>query len=341
MRKQLVSHKFVTERTSSHRSNVLKVVPWIITCVALYLAFRGVDWEVLRSHLGNVEVPWLVGALLLTSLSYLMRARRWQYLFPKPTLDFLSSAKVLILGFFMNNILPARAGEFVRAHMGAKISGETRTLVLATVASERLADGLTLSLFFVIFALHSGDQALSTNLTYVALLFLAVLLGVLITLMFRTRLFRVLDSLSRKFNHRASNYTLNRIQVFIDGLTPLCTPKKIPMLVLWSLGIWTTELLVYVCVTCAFQSDLTLALCVLFMVTVNFSSLIPAAPGGIGVIEAIASAVLVSVNVPKELALTMVLTQHVFQYAVVAIPGALVMLTWKKSLQHLKDDEAE
>ncbi|MBN8550225.1 MAG: flippase-like domain-containing protein [Deltaproteobacteria bacterium] len=331
----------MTTRTSSIRSTLLKTIPWIITCVALYLAFRGVDWPVLYSHLGNVEVSWLILAIFLTSISYLMRARRWQFLFPKPTLDFFDSAKVLILGFFMNNILPARAGEFVRAHMGAKVSNESRTLVLATVASERLADGLTLSLFFVIFAFHRGDQHLSTNLTYVALLFLAVLVGVLVTLLFRHRLFRTLDALSARFNHKASHYTLKRIQIFIEGLTPLCTPKNLPHIVPWSLIIWATELSVYVCITHAFHSPLPLALCVLFMVTVNFSSLIPAAPGGIGVIEAIASAVLVSVGVPKELALTMVLTQHVFQYAVVAIPGAMVMLTWKSSLQHLKDDEAE
>jgi uncharacterized protein (TIRG00374 family) len=270
-----------------------------------------------------------------------MRARRWQYLFPRPTLDLFNSAKVLILGFFMNNILPARAGEFVRAHMGAKVSGETRTLVLATVASERLADGLALSLFFVAFALHQGDQALSTNLTYVALLFLAVLVAVVLVLAFRVKLFQLLDKLSSKLDHKASHYTLNRIQIFIDGLSPLCTIGKLPLIVLWSILIWSVELLVYTSITHAFQSPLPFAFCVLFMVTVNFSSLIPAAPGGIGVIEAIASAVLVSIGVPKELALTMVLTQHVIQYAVVAIPGAVIMLTWKNTLQHLRDDEAQ
>ena len=125
----------------SVKSLVFKITPWIITCVALYLAFRGVDWKVLYSHIGNADFRWLALAFVITSSSYLMRARRWQHLFPAPKLNILDSAKVLILGFFMNNILPARAGELVRAHMGAKVSGETRTLVLATVASERLADG--------------------------------------------------------------------------------------------------------------------------------------------------------------------------------------------------------
>jgi uncharacterized protein (TIRG00374 family) len=286
-------------------------------------------------------VQWVAAAVGLTSLSYLMRARRWQYLFPQPTLDYLRSAKVLILGFFMNNILPARAGELVRAHMGAKISGETRTLVLATVAGERLADGLTLSLFFVLFAWHQGDQSLSANLSYVALLFLAVLIAVILTLAFRTPLFQIFDRLTQRFNHRASNYTFNRIRIFIEGLSPICTPTKIPLLVVWSLLIWAVELSVYYCISSAFQTPLSLGFCVLFMVTVNFSSLIPAAPGGIGVIEAIASAVLISIGIPKELALTMVLTQHVMQYLIVAIPGAAVMLTWKTSLRQLEDDGAE
>lgn len=323
------------------RSTVLKLLPWAITCVALYLAFRGVDWQVLYSHLGSVDVLWICVAVLLTALSYVMRARRWQHLFAQPTLDIKNSYKALILGFFMNNILPARAGELVRAHVGAKISGETRTLVLATVASERLADGLTLSLFFVTFAFHRGNESLSANLSYVALLFLAVLVGVVLTLALRKSLFRLLDRLSNRFDHKASQYTTNRIQVFIEGLAPMCSPRKLPSLIAWSVIIWTAELLVYASIVQAFDAELPLALCVLFMVTVNFSSLIPAAPGGIGVIEAIASAVLVSVGVPKELALTMVLTQHVMQYLMVAIPGSLVMLTWKSTLRQLQAEEAQ
>ena len=85
----------------------------------------------------------------------------------------------------------------------------------------------------------------------------------------------------------------------------------------------------YWSVSRAYGESLTLPLCVVFMVAVNFSSLIPAAPGGIGVIEAAGTAVLVSVGVEREHALTMVLTQHVIQYLVVGIPGALAVLTWK------------
>ncbi len=320
---------------------VMKVAPWAITVVALYIAFHDVDWEILANHLGEANPIVLLTAVLLTTLSYLMRSRRWQFLFPERVITFSSAARVLILGFFMNNILPARAGEFVRAHMGSKVTGGTRTLVLATIASERLADGLMLSLFFVSISFSSHSEYLSPNLFYVAGLFGGVAGGVLFTLVFRSRIFSVVESLTSKVNHKASDYAHDRIKVFINGLAPLCSRKTFPIITIWTFAIWLVELSVFFAVTRAFGADLPLPLCILFLVTVNFSSLIPSAPGGIGVIEAIASAVLISVGVPKEQALTMVIVQHVIQYLVVGIPGAAIMFTWKRQLRALETEQDE
>lgn len=330
----------------SVRNNVIfkiaiRVIPWLITIVALYGAFHGVDWDTLLKHMGGAHIPWLISAIALTSLSYLMRSRRWQSLFPKPTLDYVQAVRVLILGFFMNNVLPARAGELVRAHMGSRTSGESRTLVLATIASERLIDGLTLSLFFVVFSFHLGDARLSENLSYVALLFAAATGGVMLTLLLRGQLLALVGRLNARLNHNASHYVFGKLQIFLEGLSPLCTLRQFIPVALWSLVIWSIELLVYMTVTWAFDAQLTISECVLFMVAVNFSSLIPSAPGAIGVIEAIATSVLVSVGVPKELALTMVISQHIIQYLVVGIPGAIIMLTWKGSLKTIQDDTSE
>lgn len=319
------------------------LIPWAITLVALYFAFRGVDWSTLVDHLSGVDLGWVFLALGLTIASYLLRSRRWLSLFPERTIGYVNAVKVLFLGFFMNNVLPARTGELVRAHAGSRVTGLTRTLVLATIASERLADGLVISLLFVVFAFHLGDANLSQNLFYVACFFAAAIVGVLIMLALRRPLFAFVERLNGKMRHRAATYLVNRFRIFVDGLAPLCTPARIPAITVWSIVVWLVELGVFFAVTRAFDSHLSLAECVLFLVTVNFSSLIPAAPGGIGVIEAITSAVLVSVGVPKELALTMVMTQHVIQYLVVGIPGAIVLATSKANFGNLKelDDDRE
>jgi uncharacterized protein (TIRG00374 family) len=307
---------------------------WAVTFLALYYAFRSTNWDELWSHVRETDKAWLLGALGLTISSYFFRARRWQFLFPeKNSIRAFDSWRVLKLGFFMNNVLPARAGEIVRAHMGSKATGLTRTLVLATIASERLLDGLALSLFFVVFSLGLGKKDLSTELLYVAYFFAAASLGVGIVLFFRNSLFQIIERVNGRFGGKAATYTLQRIKIFIDGLAPLFQKNRAGIIALWSVFIWMIELGVFTCVGIAYGVHMEIPFYVLFMVAVNFSSLIPAAPGGIGVIEAVVKTVLVSVGIDAELALAMVITQHVMQYVVVGIPGATIMMTWRDKLQ--------
>lgn len=316
-----------------------KVMPWLITIAALYYAFKGVEWQTLLDHVGSASPVWLSAAVLLTVFSYLFRARRWQHLFPNPVISYLNSLKVLILGFFMNNVLPARAGEFVRAHLGAKVTHETRTLVLATVASERLADGLTLSVIFVAFALGTPDQEKFSGLMSVVYLFAIAGIGFALLLINRPLLYGIAEKFSGHLDSRASRYATNRLQVFLDGLGPLYSLTRFPMLCVWSFVIWFTELGVYYFVQEAFGAELSLHHCVLFLVGVNFSALIPAAPGGIGVIEVVATTILVVLGVPREQALCMVIVQHVIQYFVIGIPGAFLLFNFKNQIQRLKQED--
>ena len=60
------------------------------------------------------------------------------------------------------------------------------------------------------------------NLLYVAYLFVAIAVGVIVTLFFREEIFRIFDKLPAKLSHKASTYALSRRQIFIHGLSPLC-----------------------------------------------------------------------------------------------------------------------
>jgi uncharacterized protein (TIRG00374 family) len=242
----------------------------------------------------------------------------------------------------MNNILPARAGELIRAHLGAKVLSKPRTLVLATIASERLADGLTISLFFVLIIGFLGrgslDPRIADNLLYVSYFFAAAAAVVITILSMRDTIINLIEHFSNRLDRKASTYALSRLQVFIDGLSPLRTPRRALHIALWSITIWSIELLGFAAVAEAFGASLSLSGTVLFLVTVNFSSLIPAAPGGFGVIELITKSVLVSAGVAgPELALSMIITQHVIQYAVIGIPGAFLLSTLRSQLADMTD----
>lgn len=323
------------------KRKVLHLLPWLITAAAIYFLTRELDWAAFFEQLKGADPAWLLFAMLLTVFSYLLRARRWQFLFPTRAIAYLASVRVLVLGFFMNNILPARAGELVRAHLGAKVTGEKRTLVLATVASERLADGLMLSLMFVLFAFGFENSPISGDLLYVAYLFGGIAAATGLALMFRHRIFKLVEKISQRIDHQHSDYASDRLRTFIDGLTPLCNWRKLPVIVLWTILIWLVELMVYVAVSQAYGAALSFPDTVLFMVTVNFSSLIPAAPGGIGVIEAVTTTVLVSLGIDREHALSMVFSQHMIQYLAVGVPGVIIMMLWKTSLRQMQTLEDE
>lgn len=317
----------------------INFVPWIITFVALYFVAKEIEWSIFWDNLLKADKVWLSYAVVLTFFSYFFRSYRWKYFFEnRHLLDFVSSFKVLLLGFFMNNILPARTGELVRAHTGAKLAGTSRTLMLASIASERLVDGLTISLFFMICCFTLMKSGISDKLFNVSLAFLGVGYLVICVLVFRNKIYSLLNYFSKK--HKWLSYLANLMHIFIEGLAPLCSLKSFFPVSFFSLLIWGIELLVFYTVSQAFSIELTLGQCIIFMVAVNFSSLIPAAPGGVGVIEAVTLSILMSLNFGADLpinekraiALGMILSQHVIQFAVVGIFGFISFILLKKQV---------
>jgi len=275
-------------------------------------------WDALRL----ADKTLLVSALLVTCFGYIIRAFRWKFLFSDIKLTFASSFRAMIVGFFMNNVLPARIGEIVRAHTLSRDIGKSRTFVLATIAAERLADGVTISLIFGIFYYLSGNQLDGAReISYVAMLFLAASFCTVILLLVRKHIFSFLEYLDESFKIRGMSFLLVRIKRFIVGLEPLFTPHLLLRVVLLSCLVWGLELFAYALVAIAFDQHLTLGGLALFLAVVNFSSLIPAGPGGVGVIEAIASAALTTIGIEKEIALAMVVSQHAIQYIAVGLPG--------------------
>lgn len=314
------------------RNSLRFILGLVVSGVCLYYLVVSVEKDKVMDAFSAAN-PLLIGlAFIVTLFSYALRAYRWKYLFSDIDLAFFTSYRALIIGFFMNNILPARMGEIVRAHaLGRKIN-KSRTAVLATIAAERLADGVTISMIFGVLYYFSGQNLDGARgVSYVAMLFMLASLMTVALLLIRRKIFSILEKIDRKINKAAFSFVLVRIQKFIVGLEPLFKPKLLKKVVLLSIVVWGVELFAYFLILTSFGSDVSLAVLALFLAAVNFSSLIPAAPGGIGVIETFASMALTKVGVEHELALAMVVTQHLIQYIAVGIPGAYYTFFKKKN----------
>src|SRR5581483_1514848 len=113
--------------------------------VTFYFLFRNIDWNKMLEAFSQFQLVWLIPALFIYLLGYIIRGFRWVVLLsPVKKCTFKSLFPTLIIGFMANNVLPARAGEFIRAHLNGKKEGLSRSASLGTIILERLFDGMAM-----------------------------------------------------------------------------------------------------------------------------------------------------------------------------------------------------
>jgi len=132
---------------------------------ALYYTLRNVSMEELAASLKDAELIYTLPGLVLMILSYVTRAYRWQILLrPFKQIPVKEIYSPMLIGF-MGNILPARAGEFLRAYLVGKKHNITFSGAFSTIIVERLFDLVMLLVLFVwVFVFNS--EMFDPNLTF-------------------------------------------------------------------------------------------------------------------------------------------------------------------------------
>jgi uncharacterized membrane protein YbhN (UPF0104 family) len=116
-----------------------------------------VVWWASRQHAPRLphtggQLGALAGAVALYALATVVRAVRWQRLLEdeggRPS--FADTAALTCVGYAANNILPARAGDAVRAVLMAPRAGTSIRTVVGTLLAERILDVALLVVIFVV-----------------------------------------------------------------------------------------------------------------------------------------------------------------------------------------------
>ena len=238
------------------------------------------------SDFRSVKVVWIIAILCAYMLSNLMRALRWNQMFD--TLGYhpkvINSLGALMIGYFTNLAFP-RIGELIKTGTLARYEGIPFEKVMGTVIVDRILDVLALALVIMLalvvsfgtfrdyFAQNFESPGQST-LILVGLLGVAGLIGLYV-------MNRLLSS------DTLTNPLLLKIKSlwegFLDGLTSLKGVKNIPLLILYTAGIWLMYyLMTYLCFS-AFMPTAHLGM-VAGLVVFVFGTLgmVFPSPGGMG-----------------------------------------------------------
>lgn len=294
----------------------------VIILVCIYYVLNNVSLSELRDKLLSVKYMYLLPAVFLVMLTFLFRAMRWRYL--------INSVKVvktynlispLMVGF-MSNILPARAGEFIRAYLLSKKEGINFSASFATIFIERLFDMaivLILLLWILLFnteVFRPGESEATRQLiSYMTKFGWISFFGSLFIFTFSI-LLQYKNELAMKIVHicikplpdKWGFRIVSIVQSFTQGLSILKDKRGLLMSIFLSLLVWASIVFAYYPLFYAFgiENDLPFPQSMILMTLAIsiFITLVPT-PAFLGSFHAACVAVLYEVfGIPKAVALS-------------------------------------
>ena len=252
----------------------------------LWLALRKIDFYALPKVMSSLDPVYLLLLIVGYTLEMLTRAHRWLIIQPKESITFKYSFYGLIMTFFFNNILPARAGELFRptyyAKKGFAESGET----LGAVVLERFFDGvMLLGLILISFQNFTENDLLRKASIITAVFYAIVLIGILLAIFKRSIFEKIIKYIVGFFPKKFGDFVLNIALKFVDGLSTIKNFNRLVKILLSSVICWASSVLtMWLCFKAfGFKEDFIQASFVLTVLSI--SSMIPASPGVLGIYE--------------------------------------------------------
>lgn len=272
------------------------VIGIAISIFLIWWALHDVALAEVWTHLRAVRLlPFGVTIALATS-TFVVRAVRWRYLLRSEgvNLPFPPLWHATAIGFMANNLLPARAGEFARAYVARRATGVRFTTAFASIAVERVLDGLVLVLFLVL-AIWQGGFAVDTTVGGVTLGSLVRGAGILFAGAFLVALgavrwpavpLRLARGLAfRLLPERMAEWSVQLLEGALEGLTALRSPRRLVTVVVWSLVLWSVSAASFAVCLAAFRIEAPLSSALLVQAVIAFGVAIPSAPGFFGPFE--------------------------------------------------------
>ena len=303
-----------------------------LTVFFLVLVISNLKFEEVGKAFSDANYWYLLPAVTITFLAYLVRAWRWQFILqPTKPISFKSSYSILMIGFMANNLLPARIGEFVRAYTLGAQEKISKSLSLATIVLERVCDGLTLIAFMGVALVAFPSPHSNGGTQFIEVFSTLVFVGATVFLVFLIArekwVLRVLSFCMKPLPKGLEHKALGLLTSFVLGLHALKRGRIVLSLVLLSVLVWFMEGTSYYLMLRAFRLDTKMdglqliGAGLLLLVFVNLGTMVPSAPGFFGIYQAAATVALGAYAVSNATAFSLALLTNTFQYVLVTSIG--------------------
>jgi len=301
-----------------------------ISAVFVYVAFRGQDFGEIRDALKAANLWWLVPALLLYFGGVWVRALRWRILLaPVARVEARELWSIVTIGYMANNVLPLRTGEIVRAFSLQRSRQVPMTSSLATIAVERIFDGLTMLGFMLAATAFVSFTSELRHLAIVAFIVFAILvIGLFILTLGGSLVDRLLQIVLGPLPTNIAERIEKLVASFLGGLAVLRNRRDLALVAGSSVLAWFLEASMYYTLARGFSVQLrdvmTIAATLLTTGVANMATLIPSSPGYIGQFEyGVKLVVNGALGVPESEALAYAIFVHAALYFPITLWGVI------------------
>lgn len=337
-----------------------------ITAVCLFFVLRGLDYKRIMEIISKINLWLLFLTVAIYIGGYYIRAGRWHHLLKhikpiRPSELF----PYLVMGFMFNNVLPARAGEFLRGYLTGTRKGVSKMSTFATVMVERVFDGMVMIGFFIIgytafhfitkqsevapiniFGLQLGirDAVLGFAVAG-SVLFVGIFVFMFLLLYKREATTAFIHKIMSVFPAAIRDKAGRFIDTFINGLGVLGNAKDVLIVFGLSAAAWTVEVFTYWLMGKAMNLEISILLLCLIMAVANFAIMMPSTPGGVGPFEFFGVGIMLLFAYPKEEAAAYVFIVHMMILIPIIILGLIFMfsegLNFTKLMNEKEKEETE
>jgi glycosyltransferase 2 family protein len=314
-----------------------------LTTALLMWTWRDIEPVKLWQTVKAIQWLWLVPGLVTFITAFVVRSHRWGILLAthQPTTRFSLRQAAIFIGFAGNCVLPANAGELIRAGLLKRFADLPFGITLGSLITERLLDAIA-AFIFLMGPLVLQTQATQDGLNWLALGFLGLVLLIVYSCLLLAawhphRISRYMGRLSTIL--RLGKYRIrleSGFQQLLGGFAVLKSPSSTALAIVDSFGIWALSGFTFWCGLKAFNITGPGFIGALFIQSLEALAIaLPSAPGHLGAFEASIRFALSLYAVTPETAVGYTLVMRLLIYGSLTLIGGLYALAWGVKLQEL------
>lgn len=320
------------------RHTFISILGFVISIVLFYFSLKGIHFREIWETLKRTNPAFAALPLVFIATAICLSSFRWSRI-AGPTVSFKDTVAAMLIGMFINNVLPARLGEVARGYVLAHKKGFSFTYAFSTVLLDRFFDltGLLL-ITFIFFPSASLPHRVSQGINIIiGVLVLCVLMIILLSReSFANHLSERFTTIEKSFLSKFAK----RVIEIQENLKRIGSPLTIIFFVIISFLTWLSMSVALYLVILTLGVKVPF-ICIPFVCALlNIGITVPSSPGYVGVYQFLLVYLLSIFGVPRYEGFTISILYHASWYIPYTVVGFLFLLKEHLRIKDIQRMEA-